>query len=240
MSSVMDGRVTRRAALRTGGLGLLAALLGPAAASAADPRVVVEDWQDARIGTPGVPSGWRPYETPGGHPAYDFTIVMDEGRPALDLKSAGDHSTIAKELRVDLAAAPILTWDWKVIRLPRGADLRQRRTSDATGHIFVVWPRFPALLRSRLIGYVWDATLPAGTFVKSAKTGTVTFVVTRSGMQELGRWVTEERNVGEDYHTVFGEPAPAPGAVALSIDTNDTRSAAEALFGRIAFDGPRG
>jgi len=196
---------------------------------------LVEDWSPGPLATKGIPPGWEKYETPRGNPAYDFAVVEDAGRRALDLKSAGDHSTIAKQIRVDLEATPILTWQWKVVSLPRGADLRERGTSDATGHIFVVWPRFPALLRSRLVGYVWDPTLPVGTVVPSRKTGTVTFVVARSGEQGLGRWGDERRDVVADYRKIFGEAPAAPGAIALSIDTNDTRSTAEALFGRIAF-----
>jgi len=196
---------------------------------------VVEDWSGMTPGTRGIPRGWEKYETLGGHPAYDFTVVSDEGRRALDMKASGDHSTIAKELHVDLAASPILSWQWKVVSLPRGADLRERATSDATGHIFVAWPRFPALVRTRLIGYVWDPALPVGSIVKSRKTGTVTFVVVGSGAAGLGKWVTQTRDVVEDYRMIYGEAPPNPHAVALSIDTNDTRSAAEALFGRIAF-----
>lgn len=165
---------------------------------------------------------------------YNFTLVADGRRRALDLKSAGDHSTIAKEIRVDLDITPILTWQWRVVRLPQGADLTERATSDATGHLFVVWPRFPALLRSRLIGYVWDRSLPIGSIVRSRKTGTVTFIVVRTGEEGLGQWFEERRNLVEDYRTVFGEAPFTPRAIALSIDTNDTRSSAEALFGRIA------
>ena len=226
--------------LRAAGIGLLAAVLPPAPLRAAGPDVPVEDWQGAGLGATGVPPGWRPYETPGGHPAYDFTIVNDDEHRALSLRSAGDHSTIAKEAHVDLATTPMLRWEWKVVQFPAGVDLRRKSGSDATGHVFVVWPRFPALLRSRLLGYVWDPVLSAGTFVQSAKTGTVTFVIVRSGTQGMGRWAEQERNVADDYRTAFGADPPSPGAVALSIDTNDTRSPAAALIGRIAFTSGRG
>ena len=63
----------------------------------------------------------------------------------------------------------------------------------------------------------------------------VTFFVVRSGSVDLGRFVAERRNVYDDYVRAFGEPPPNPGAVAISIDTNDTSSTAEALIGRIAF-----
>lgn len=226
--------LSRRGLLITSTLAALArplARMGPAAAAPS----TVEDWSGATLGTHGVPPGWEKYETPHGHPAYDFTVMEDEGRRALALRSAGDHSTIAHAVRVDLAVTPVLVWAWKVVSLPRGADLRERATSDATGHIFVIWPRFPALLRSRLVGYVWDPALPTGTIVKSTKTPTVTFVVARSGAAGLGRWTDERHDVVADYRRIFGEAPEAPGAIALSIDTNDTRTSAEARFGRIAF-----
>jgi hypothetical protein len=197
--------------------------------------VLVEDWSGMTPGTRGIPPGWEKYETLGGHPAYDFTVVSDEGRRALEMKAAGDHSTIVRELHIDLATSPILAWQWKVVGLPQGADLRERATSDATGHILLAWPRFPALVRSRLIGYVWDPALPAGSIVKSRKTGTVTFVVVRSGAAGLGQWAAQSRDVVEDYRTIHGEAPSNPHAIALSIDTNDTKSTAETLFGKIAF-----
>ena len=83
------------------------------------------------------------------------------------------------------------------------------------------------------IGYVWDAALPVGTVLPSQKTGTVTFIVARRGDQGLGQWLDERRNVADDYLRVFGEAPPPLPALALSIDTNATRSSAEAMFGRI-------
>jgi hypothetical protein len=194
-----------------------------------------EDWSGHTLGAHGVPQGWRSYETPGGHPRYDFTVVDDGGRRALELKSESEHSTIAKEIDVDLTATPVLEWAWRIVSHPAGADLTKRSTSDATGHIYVVWPRFPAMLRSRLVGYVWDPSIPVGTLVKSQKTGTVTFVVARSGSPGFGEWSIERHDVAADYRRIHGETAPKPGAVALSIDTNDTRATAAARFGRIAF-----
>jgi hypothetical protein len=223
--------LSRRAFLRAAG----ASLLGRSghALPAADAPVSIEAWSAVTVGARGVPPGWQKYETPGGHPAYDFTAVEDAGRRALHMVSAGDHSTIAKEIRADLTVTPILAWQWRVIALPSGANLQNRATSDASGHIFAVWPRFPAVVRSRLIGYVWDPLLPVGTVVPSRKTSTVSFIVVRRGETGLGQWLEERRDVADDHRRVFGEPATSLPAVALSIDTNDTRSPAEAMFGRI-------
>jgi hypothetical protein len=230
-----DVMVTRRAVL----CGALTALV-VTHARPSDPagRIEIspiETWLRHTVNKRGVPEGWRTYETVGGRPAYDFTIVEDEGRQALHLRSQGDHSTIARKLRVNLTVTPILQWSWKLIQLPEGADLRRRETSDSAPHVFVVWPRTPALLRSRLIGYVWDRVLPVGTVQKSQKTATVTFVVVRSGASQIGRWLTERRNVAADFRSIYGEEPESPGAVALSIDTNDTKARSEGLVGELLF-----
>ena len=156
-------------------------------------------------------------------------------RRALHLKSHDEHSTIAKKIRVDLRATRILEWTWKIVKLPAGADIRKKETSDLTGHVFVAWPRFPTLLRTRLIGYVWDTIAPAQTVEKSRKTDAVTFFIVRSGPRDLNRWLTERRNVYEDYRKVFGDDPENPETVVVSIDTNDTHSGAEAFIGRIIF-----
>ena len=56
-----------------------------------------------------------------------------------------------------------------------------------------------------------------------------------SGAESLGRWVSERRDVVEDYRRVYGERPENPRAVAISIDTNDTHSSAAALIGPITF-----
>ena len=217
-------------------LGLLVfCLLASSAARAVEGVSLVEDWTQQVVGASGVPAGWKKYETPGGRPRYDFTVVSEDGVPGLRVRSRDEHSSIAKEVHVDLRATPILEWSWKVVKLPEGGDGRKKETSDLTGHVLVAWPRMPALLRTRLIGYVWEATAPARTMERSRKTSLVTFFILRSGPAELGRWMVERRNVRDDYASAFGEEPPSPGVVAISIDTNDTHAAAEAVIGRIAF-----
>jgi hypothetical protein len=217
-------------------LPLLLLVCAVTAAWAAD-EVVVEDWSKG-AGTKGIAPGWKGQNW--GSPKYDFTVVQDDGRKALHMKSANDGSTISKEVKgtVDLKATPVLEWSWKAVVLPKGGDSRKKATDDQAAQIFVVWPRFPEAVRSRIIGYVWDTTAPVGTIVKSEKTGTVTYVVVRSGGAELGKWVTERRNVAEDFRKIYGEDPEPPGAVSISIDSNDTSSVAESFMGAIRFKKP--
>jgi len=198
--------------------------------------VVIEDWMTDTVNRRGIPSGWTG-EAFGRRADYDFTLEPNAAGRALHLQSRNEHSTIARDItgKVSLRQTPILEWSWKATILPRGADLRRKETSDMAAQLYVVWPRFPSLLRSRIIGYVWDTTTPASTIVKSQKTGTVIFVVMRSGSKDLGKWLTERRNVAEDYAKIFGEVPDDPKAITISIDSNDTQSVAESFIGPIVF-----
>ena len=216
----------------------LVAVLGVLMAAVAAADVVVEDWSSQPVGTKGIPPPWQKQRW--GSPAYDFTIVEDGGRKVLRLRSAGDSSNISKEIKgkVNLKEMPVLEWTWKVVALPKGGDSRKKETDDQAAQLYVTWPRFPEAVRSRIIGYIWDTTAPAGAVIKSQKTGTVTYVVVRSGPAELGRWLSERRNVREDFKRIYGEEPDNPGALSVSIDSNDTRADSEAFMGPIAFRRP--
>ena len=196
---------------------------------------LVEDWAKIPVGTKGVPPDWKGGNW--GSPAYDFTVAEDGGMRVLHLKSKVEGSTITKDIKgkVNLNDTPILEWKWKVIALPKGGNSCVKATDDQAGQVFVVWPRFPEPVRSRILGYVWDTTQPVGHICKSEKTGTVTYVVVRSGIADLNKWFTERRNVREDYKKIYGEEPDPPSGFALSIDSNDTNSYAESMVGPITF-----
>jgi hypothetical protein len=215
---------------------ILAAVLLAAASTVwgQDAQLVVEDWSRTPVGQKGVPAGWKPQNW--GSPRYDFEIVSEDSRRVLHMTSNGDSSTINKEVKIDCKDYPILQWRWKVVELPKGADARKKATDDEAAQIYVTFPRFPSAVRSRIIGYIWDSTAPAGSIFKSQKTGLVTYVVVRSGEADLNKWLTESRNVCQDYKKIYGEdPEEKVEAVSIGIDSDDTRSRAEAYVGELLF-----
>ena len=186
-------------------------LLALATTAWAQTPFVVEDWSSQPVGAKGIPEGWKGQNW--GSPKYDLTIENDGGKKALHMKSVNEGSTIARDVKgkVNLKDTPILEWSWKVTVLPKGGDSCHKATDDQAAQVFVVWPRFPEAVRSRIVGYVWDSTLPVGTMCKSEKTGTVTYFVLRSGTAELGKWVTERRNVADDFKKAYQDDADKIG-----------------------------
>lgn len=186
------------------------------------------------IGKPsnGPPQGWKVKEWKG---RASFSVVAAESGPAIHLKSSSTSSALYKEMEFDIKDYPYLSWQWKATALPNGGDVRRKDKDDQAAQVYVVFPRWPAAVNSRLVGYIWDSTAPAGSKVQSTKTGNTRYIVLRSGPGELGKWLREERNVYEDYKTLFKEEPPKAGSISVMIDSDDTKSAAESFIGNIVF-----
>jgi hypothetical protein len=206
----------------------------PTADSAGRIRVPVADFIPTRLPASGVPPGWEVTEFSGNDPAVELTRT--EGRVALRLRSDRNSFALHRDVVLDLRQYPVLTWSWKVTKLPNGGDVRDPGRNDQAAQVYVVFPRWPApRTTSDVIGYVWDSRAPVGTRQSHPKAPNVRIVVLESGPGRLEQWLREERNVAEDYKALFGRQAPRAGKIALMIDSNDTRSDAEAMFGDLTF-----
>jgi hypothetical protein len=195
-------------------------------------RIPLTDARPLRLPMEGVPEGWSVKEF-AGHAVVG--LVRDEGQPALRLTSERASFALYRDVVVDLGATPWLTWSWKVTRLPHNGDVRSRASDDQAAQVYVIFPKWPApLSHSDVLGYVWDSRAPVDTRVTSPKAENVRVIVLQSG-DGKGAWRREARNVAADYAAVFGGAVPRVGKIALMIDSNDTRSDAESLFGELAF-----
>jgi hypothetical protein len=201
-------------------------LLFPGAATAAD-RVVLTDFP-AALSSGGIPAGWELKEKSGKE---DFAVVREDNIAAARFRSANSSFSLQRETDVDLRRYPVLTWKWKVTKLPAGGDFRKSKTDDQAAQLFVVFSKTKAIV------YIWDTTAPQGT---ERTTSPVPFmkvvvIVVRSGARDTGKWVTESRNVFEDYRNAFGsEPKPVRG-MRLQINSQHTGTSAESYFADIAF-----
>ena len=61
--------------------------------------------------------------------------------------------------------------------------------------------------------------------------GVVRSVVIRSGEEHLGQWMTERRNVIDDFEIAFGQPPPDTiHAIVLFTDNDETKQPVEAYY----------
>jgi hypothetical protein len=83
--------------------------------------------------------------------------------------------------------------------------------------------------------YVWADRAPVGTIAQNAHTGQIRNIVVESGGARNGEWVSFRRNVLEDYRKAFGADPWDIVAVGVMTDSDNTGTAARALYGDITF-----
>lgn len=227
-------------------------------------RIVVSNFQP-REAKDGVPLGWD-LEWRAGTPKIEIEKSDTAGVVMPRKKSPGSlavlHSGsqqdpyclrmvsdsessfgISRKMSVDPKEYPYLNWKWAASRLPDGADIRKRATDDQAAQLYVVFTPtgFPHALTAPLLGYIWDTECPRGTMCSSPHplAGRVRYIVLRNKNDKLGQWITEKRNIYEDYRKLFqdingGEPPTVVG-VTFFINAHNTKTQAESRFCDVYF-----
>lgn len=183
-------------------------------------------------GPNGSAEGWQLKEWSG---KARYEVIETEAGSTLHLSSNATSTALYKEARLNIKDLPILNWKWKALKLPAGADVRKKNTDDQAAQVYVIFPRWPEAVNSRLVGYIWDTTAPAGSMVTSTKTSNVRYIVLRSGEADLGQWLSEQRNVYADYKKLFNEEPPEAGRISVMIDSDNTKGTAESFVADIYF-----
>ncbi|HEY6008082.1 MAG TPA: DUF3047 domain-containing protein [Geobacteraceae bacterium] len=177
-------------------------------------------------------SGWhdKPFK---GKTVYG--LVKDDGRTVLKAHSVKSASGLIKEVSFEPKKYPLLRWSWKVTHALKKENVAKKSGDDFAARVYVVFPR-TFFWRMRAINYVWAGKMAKDSSAPSPYTGNAVIIAVESGDGKAGQWVSEERNVYEDYLRVFGEEPPSGGAIAVMSDTDDTRDEVTAWFGDISLE----
>jgi hypothetical protein len=241
------------AAVRVGVLVVAVAVMVHAIVAAGAPLVEVGRFT-APAAPDALPPGWEPLAFRSVARHTEYRVVRDGDGWVLRATSDASASALYRRLDVDAAAYPRLTWRWKVDNVVATADARRKTGDDYAARVYVVfrydaarattWERtmyrayrlvYGTDPPASAINYVWDNRLPPGTALDNAYTSRAKMLVLRSGTAEIGRWVTETRNVLDDYRRLIGGDPPRIAAVAVMTDTDDTGERATAWYDAIAF-----
>jgi hypothetical protein len=190
-------------------------------------RIVVADFSRG-MDKKGVPSGWEVKEKAG---KADFTVIQEANVHALRLRSEGTSFSLQKQVDVDPRHFPLLTWKWKVTKLPEGGDVRKPHTDDQAAQLFV------AFSNSKVIAYIWDTNAPQGVVEGTWLPPflTIKALVVRSGYCEAGKWLTENRNTYRDYVDLYREEPPKVAGVRIQINSQHTDTSGESYFADVVF-----
>ena len=196
-------------------------------------------------------AGWREVGV-RGKPANRFVGHPDG---PIEVISSSSVSRLYRPIDVDLNATPMLTWRWRVDDPVPPTDLTERGEDDTAITLYVGFPWDPgqASFRERLtrplveayagedapgrvLAYVWGGEHPRGAWVESPHLRSAGAVrVLRPADSPTGEWFEERVDLVADYREAFGEDPPDPGQIAISADTDDTRSTSRGFVDALAF-----
>lgn len=180
------------------------------------------------LGSGRVPADWQ-VKVNRGKPEFD--VCSDAQGPCLHLKSEKASFALQRDVDVDPARLPYLTWRWKVTRLPAGGDFRHAFTDDQAAQVMV------GFADRRVLTYLWDTTAPKGAAGEASAIPLVHIfaMVCESGPARENQWLAESRNVAADYERAYGKPAPRVKGLRLQINSQHTGTVAESYFGEVLF-----
>jgi hypothetical protein len=236
-----------RAALARPTAALLGLLLLAAAVHAVEP-LRLGDFAPPTDPT-GPPAGWEPLTFARVPRQTRYAVVLEGPRWVLRAESDAAASGLYRPLDLDPKVYRVLSWRWKVEGVLATSDPRRKEGDDYAARVYVAYRYDPATAgiweRSRfgayrllygryppglVLNYVWESRLPVGTVLDNAYTARARIVVARSGAAEAGRWVTETRDLYEDFRRIIGGEPPRIVGIALMTDTDDTGERAVAYY----------
>jgi len=161
------------------------------------------------------------------------TLVDDPelNTKVLHLKCDKSSYHYATKINVDNKTHGLATWKWKVIKNPKGGDLRKSATDDQAIQVLF------AFADDKFISYIWDPTAPVG-FSKDAS---IIFLVTQKVLvvesgEKLNQWLEVKRDIKADYKKLYKKEAPALKAVVIQTNSQHTGTSCESYVSPIVFE----
>jgi hypothetical protein len=198
------------------------------------------------------PDGWSPIAFSDIDTRTQYDLVRADSGVVVRARSDGGAAGLATKRRVDLTEYPILEWSWKVDGVVDEGNARTKDGDDYPARIYVTFDyddlglvdrakltTLRALgydeIPTRALNYIWANRVERHTILENAYTDWVMMVAVRSGDAQAGTWVTERRNVLQDYRAAFGGDPPPVNGIAIMTDTDNTDGEATAYYGDILF-----
>lgn len=233
---------------------LFCLLQAPVQTSAAPPgQIDAGRFSSATVGKT-LPHGWQPLYFSRIARQTGYSMVEEGGSVAVKAVSNQSASGLTRAIKIDAAVYPVIQWRWKVANVLQKGDARRKDGDDYPARIYISFVFDPdrasylqrleykaarlALGKDvpyRAISYIWGSNSRAGTMIANPYTDRVMMFVVQSGSSKAGQWISEKRNVYEDYKRAFGEEPTMISGVAIMTDTDNTQESAIAWYGDIVF-----
>ncbi|MEM8557708.1 MAG: DUF3047 domain-containing protein [Bacteroidota bacterium] len=200
--------------------------------------------------TPGqLPTGWTAMPL-GNVPPSTYETVEQNGTTVVRARADDSASGLVREITINPRDFPVLEWRWKANGVLAKGDVRKKSGDDYPARIYITFDYDAANLSMgerlkrraaqaltsqeiplRALSYIWSNDARSDDPVPNPFTDWVMMVPVEGGTANVGTWVTERRNIVEDYRRAFGEEPPAITGIAIMTDADNTGEAVSAYYG---------
>ncbi len=162
----------------------------------------------------------------GNH--YEIQTSAADNR-VLHVLSHDSATGLIRKIEFDLHQYPVLSWRWKVAHTLKKGDAHRKAGDDYAARIYVIFPHWIKPL-TRTINYIWANRLPVNEAIPNSYFSRAMMLAVESGDAKAGQWVSEQRNLLDDYRRLFGEEPSLAGGIAIMTDTDNTGESVEAWY----------
>lgn len=201
-----------------------------------------------------LPAGWKPltFKKIDRHTTY--TLIKDGDMVVVKAVADSSASGLTRRTKINPKEYPVVQWRWKVGNILKKGDVKRKEGDDYPARIYITFEYDPSKLGffekakyetvrllygqyppTGAINYIWESKVPQGMMIPNPYTNRVIMIVVESGETKLNQWLSEERNIYEDYKKAFGQEPPMISGVAIMTDTDNTDESAVAYYGDIVF-----
>ena len=233
-------------------------VLQTAVVLSAESIITVGDFSRANTGEI-LPQNWEPltFKKIKAHTVYE--MVEDQGRTVIKAHSQASASGLIRKIAIDVKKYPMVQWRWKITQVNEKTDVTQKSGDDYPARVYVafvydpekagIWEKarfktarliYGEYPPATVVTYIWANRVPKETRVPNPYVKEVMMIAVQSGKDKAGTWVTEERNIYQDYLDSFGHPPPMTSGVAIMTDTDNTGQTSTAFYGDIFFKSASG
>jgi len=207
---------------------LAALLLSGNVASADNTRINIGEFAKGSV------KGW---ETKSFSGLSQYAIQQQGNRKVLKATSKGTASAFGRRARIDLTKTPFLNWSWRVDKPLSNLPEKTKAGDDYAARVYVLIDGGLLVWRTKALNYVWSSnakyknTRWNNAFApKNAK-----MLALRDKADGPGKWITEKRNIAQDFKLMYGFVPRFIDGVAVMSDTDNSRGESAASFGDIFF-----
>lgn len=206
---------------------LISAVFVSQTLSASTSEEVIKPFPDASL------SSWKE-KSFVGNTTYDL-VEVQSGVSVLKASANETASVLYKEMVIDLTDTPWLEWSWKVESIYENINEKARDGDDYPARLYVTAQIGFLPWDSIAINYVWSSNQPINSAWQSPFTDKSMLVSVQSGKSQLGNWVSQRRNIVDDFKQLFGVDVKKISGYAVMVDGDNSSQTGTAFFGNIDF-----